>query len=427
VKAVILAAGMGSRMGGVPKPLVKVGGIEIILRTMKLLSPYVDEFIVVTGYFHDEIADFLKKTSFKYKTIKNEHPEWGNGFSLYLAKEYVNDRFIAVMGDHVYSKDFIDEAVNGQGLIGDAEPKFIDIEEATKVKTASGKVSTAGKDLEKYDCIDTGFFILETSIFEHIELMIEEVKNGSLKEIKMSEVISRAKIPVTLVSGKFWTDVDTREDVRRANFLLIRTSVKGEGDGLISRFFNRKISTRISALLVNTATPSQMTIVSFLIGVFGSAILVVNTALAAIIYQVSSILDGCDGEIARASLKQSKIGGYMDSILDRFVDFLFLTVLLFLNPSTLFPAIFAIFGSVMVSYSTEKFKAEFQRDIYREIRIMRYLPGKRDERIFIIMLFCLAGWIYQMFITIAVLTNLRIIATLLITLITMKGTEFNKP
>jgi CDP-L-myo-inositol myo-inositolphosphotransferase len=117
----------------------------------------------------------------------------------------------------------------------------------------------------------------------------------------------------------------------------------------------------------------------------------------------------------------------MDSILDRFVDFLFLTVLLFLNPSTLFPAIFAIFGSVMVSYSTEKFKAEFQRDIYREIRIMRYLPGKRDERIFIIMLFCLAGWIYQMFITIAVLTNLRIIATLLITLRTMKGTEFNKP
>ena len=65
MKAVILAAGYGSRIGKAPKPLLKVGGIEIILRTMKLLSDYVDEFIVVAGVFYDEIENFLKKQVFQ--------------------------------------------------------------------------------------------------------------------------------------------------------------------------------------------------------------------------------------------------------------------------------------------------------------------------------------------------------------------------
>ncbi len=411
MKAVILAAGLGTRLGGGPKPLVKVGGIEILLRTMRLLSPYVSEFVVVASVYAKDIDEFLKNKGFRYRMVVNEKPEKGNGYSLYLAKDFVDERFILVMGDHVYSEEFIREAARGEGLIGDRNPRYVDISEATKVKVRDGRVAEIGKELEEFDCVDTGFFILNRDVFSAAERLLDR------EEISLSDVIREAKPPVTFVDGKLWMDVDTKDDVRRANRLLVKHAVKSSGDGFVSRHLNRKISTEISAKLVNRFTPNQMTAVSFLSGVIASLLLFLSVPLAGLAYQFSSILDGCDGEIARVSMRQSKLGGYVDSILDRFVDFLFLTILALLYPQFQTAAIFAIFGSVMVSYSTEKYKAEFCESVYGKIKLMNYLPGKRDERIFLTMLFCILSvfggiWIYWMFWLIAVLSLSRVLITL---------------
>ncbi len=408
MKAVILAAGLGTRLGGVAKPLIKVGGIEIILRTMKLLSPYVDEFIIVASIYADQINNFLKGKGFRYKIVKNDEPEKGNGYSLLLAKDYVNEKFVLVMSDHVYSEEFIKKAVKGFGLIGDREAKFVNVEEATKVKVKDGKVEDIGKDLREFDCIDTGFFVLDTSVFE----FAQQLANRDV--ISLSDIVRAAKLPVTFVNGEFWMDVDTKDDLKKANYLIIKHAVKSTGDGFVSRYLNRKISTRISALVVNKLTPNQLTIISFISGIISALAAFIDIRLAAVLYQFSSILDGCDGEVARASLSESKLGGYVDSILDRFVDFSFLAVVAILNPSFLALALFAIFGSVMVSYSTEKYKAEYGRSAYADIKALRYLPGKRDERIFIIMVLCLLGMIGEMFAVIAALSIARVVATLFI-------------
>ena len=133
MKAVILAAGLGTRMGtNIPKPLVKVTGREIIFRTMKMLSEYVDEFIVVAGKNKDKLDSFLRG-KFNYRMIENPAPERGNGYSFYLTKGIAGEKFILVMGDHVYEVDFIKKAVRGEGLIGDAKPAYVDVDEATKV------------------------------------------------------------------------------------------------------------------------------------------------------------------------------------------------------------------------------------------------------------------------------------------------------
>jgi CDP-L-myo-inositol myo-inositolphosphotransferase len=401
MKAVILAAGMGSRLNMKPKPLLKVGGIEIILRSMKLLSNHVDEFIVVAGKFYDEIKSFLEDVPFKHRIIKNEHPEWGNGYSLKLAKDHVNGKFVLLMGDHIYSEDFIREAIRGEGLIVDGKPSYIDIEEATRVKAVNGRIENIGKGLEDYNFIDTGFFILDDSIFE--------VANRLPDDVSVSDIIRDARLRVYEVSGYFWTDVDTEEDLKKANWLLIESSIK-DTDGLVSRYINRKISTRISALLINRVTPTQMTFVSFITGLISAFSLLFSIQAGALLYQLSSILDGCDGEIARASLRKSPFGGYIDSIMDRFVDFLFLGILAFMFPSSLLPALFAIFGSFMVSYTREKYKVEFGKKTLEDRT--KYLIGKRDERVFIIMLFCLLGYINLMFWIIALLTNLRVLLTL---------------
>jgi len=422
MKAVVLAAGLGTRLkANVPKPLVKVAGREILYRNLRILSELgVDEFIVVAR--DKRIEEFLIKHGFKYKMVWNNHPEKGNGYSLYLAKDYVDDDFVLIMGDHVYERAFIEKAIKGKGLIGDRIAKYVDKDEATKVLCRDGRVAKIGKELDRYDYIDTGFFVLSPDIFRYAEEIVKEKGDG---EVKLSEVIGRAKPPVTEVSGYFWMDVDTPEELKKVRRELIRLSVKGYGDGIVSRIINRKISTWISEKIVDHVTPNQMTVITFLIGVLSALLALVNRPLAGVLYQISSILDGVDGEIARASMRTSKFGGWVDSILDRYVDFLFL-VALAVSLSDLkmwVVAAFAIFGSFMVSYTTERYKAAFFEDIYKEIRPMRYLIGKRDERVFLTMIFCLTGWINELFIILAILTNLRVVLTVYLVMKHRKSVE----
>ena len=405
-----MAAGLGTRLKAkVPKPLVKVAGREILYRNLKILSELgVKEFIVVVGRNGELIENFLKKHNFNYKIVRNNHPEKGNGYSLYLAKDYVDGKFILIMGDHVYERAFIEKAIKGEGLIGDRIAKFVDINEATKVLCRNGRVEDIGKKLDKFDYVDTGFFVLTPEIFKYAEEVIKE-KGGA----QLSEIIKRAKVKVTEVSGYFWMDIDTPEELKRANKLLVKLSIKETGDGFISRHLNRKISLKISEYLVNRITPNQATILSFTVGILSALTTFISVPLAGILYQISSILDGIDGEIARASMRTTRFGGWLDSILDRYVDFLFLLCLAIVSNLNYFGwivACLAMFGSFMVSYTTERYKGAFFSDFYKDFKFN--LPGKRDERIFITMVFCLLGLIVELFIILTIITHIRVLATL---------------
>ncbi|WP_297486967.1 bifunctional L-myo-inositol-1-phosphate cytidylyltransferase/CDP-L-myo-inositol myo-inositolphosphotransferase [Thermococcus sp.] len=413
--AVVLAAGLGTRLGGKPKGLLRIAGREILYRTITLLQRNgVKKFVVVTNERYAPLyRGFLEKHGFDAELVINPEPEKGNGHSLHLAGEKVSGRFVLVMSDHVYSEAFVERAVKGKGLIADRKPGWVDIDEATKVKVKNGRVEHIGKNLKEWDAVDTGFFVLDDGIFA-VTSALEEERDG---DYALSEVVERAKLPVTFVDGLAWTDVDTLEDVKRAGKMLVKTAVKGTGDGFVSRHLNRKISTEISSLLVERVSPNAMTAFTFLLGLLSAILTLVSPLLAGILYQVSSILDGVDGELARAQMRASKLGGYVDSLLDRYVDGSFLAFLAYSTlrePLWYAVALLALLGSVMVSYSTERFKGAFCRDAYSEIPALRKLPGKRDERVFITMLFLLypvQTSIKALFLLLALITNLRVAIT----------------
>ncbi|WP_456477922.1 bifunctional L-myo-inositol-1-phosphate cytidylyltransferase/CDP-L-myo-inositol myo-inositolphosphotransferase [Geoglobus ahangari] len=386
MRAVLLCSGLATRMRGRIKPLVKVGGREILYRTITLLRTHgIDEFVIVVNRKNKEaIEEFLQRIGVNYRLVVNDSPERGNGYSLYLARNHVSGRFVLAMGDHVFGEDFVREALKGEGLVCDGEPRYVSLDEATKVVVEDGRVRDIGKHLKDFCCVDTGFFVLDDSIFDHAEELVRE-----REAVELSEIVKRAGLKIHRVDGRLWMDVDTPDDVRRAEKALFSLAVKGE-DGFISKHINRKISTRISRMLVNRISPNHATLLSFLVGVISSLSVLVSIPLAGLIYQLSSILDGVDGEIARVAMKTSKIGGWVDSILDRVVDFLFLSILAYATlrtPQEFFVAMLAIFGSFMVSYVAEKYRADFGESIYRKIRVR--VPGKRDERVFLVMVFCL--------------------------------------
>ena len=92
-------------------------------------------------------------------------------------------------------------------------------------------------------------------------------------------------------------------------------------DGFVSRFLNRPISSRITRLLVKFRIhPSAFTASIFVLPIAAGVFLLrgnyLSVLIGAAIFQVFSILDGCDGEIARARNLESKFGERLDNVCD---------------------------------------------------------------------------------------------------------------
>lgn len=109
---------------------------------------------------------------------------------------------------------------------------------------------------------------------------------------------------------------------------IVRATGK-PGDGLVSRWLNRPISQRITWLLlaIPGIRPLHVTLFNASLAVpmllcllsFSAAGLI----LGAILYQIASILDGVDGEMARATWRTSAEGAALDSLIDMGLNVLF--------------------------------------------------------------------------------------------------------
>src|SRR5262249_592510 len=110
--------------------------------------------------------------------------------------------------------------------------------------------------------------------------------------------------------------IGSRADLAVAERRLVRSLGKST-DGFMERNIERPISRILSRQLAKTSvTPNQMTLVSAAVGLpaapfFLSASPLWQT-LGALIFLVHSILDGCDGELARLKFQESRWGGILD-------------------------------------------------------------------------------------------------------------------
>ena len=105
-------------------------------------------------------------------------------------------------------------------------------------------------------------------------------------------------------------------DARSAESWLLRSLIK-QREGFMSRHFERKISLAITRRLVLTRiTPDVITVVSVAVGLFGAAFFLSAAPgyqlIGALLFLAHSILDGCDGELARLKFMQSPRGAILD-------------------------------------------------------------------------------------------------------------------
>lgn len=99
MNTIIIAAGTGSRLKPlthyIPKPLIEVHGKSFIERNIDyLIESGIKEIIIVVGYMKEKFY-FLEEKYKEVKLIFNEkYEEYNNIYSLYLAKDYLEDSYI---------------------------------------------------------------------------------------------------------------------------------------------------------------------------------------------------------------------------------------------------------------------------------------------------------------------------------------------
>ncbi|HYB70805.1 MAG TPA: CDP-alcohol phosphatidyltransferase family protein [Candidatus Bathyarchaeia archaeon] len=97
---------------------------------------------------------------------------------------------------------------------------------------------------------------------------------------------------------------------------LLRSLIKNS-EGFMSRHVERRISLAITRRLATTRiTPNAMTLVSLAVGFAGAAFFLSTDRLfqviGALLFLSHSILDGCDGELARLKFLESRAGARLD-------------------------------------------------------------------------------------------------------------------
>ena len=438
MKCLIIAAGKGSRIStkGDSKPLIPLLGLPLLERVILTAKKAgLDDFYVVTGYNGEKVREhleyFSKNRNVNIKNIVNDEWEKGNGISVLKAKDMLKENFILLMSDHIFDESILmklrNERIENDEIMlcvdyNVKNNEFVDVGDATKVFVKANKILDIGKNIKKYNSYDTGIFLCSPAIFKAIEESLHNHDDSLSDGIRV--IANNGKAKTFDIKNNYWIDIDDEKAFKKTEKKLLG-NLKKTSDGPISRHINRPISTRISKYLVKTnITPNQVSLFSFILCCIGASMFFLGEypylLLGGIIAQISSIIDGCDGEIARLKFQASDFGGWFDAVLDRYADafllfgltyyayfatknfVLFSNYTYFTNRNflILFIGFLAIIGTFMNSYTADKYDGLMKKKIKGY-----YFRMGRDVRIFIIFLFVILNLPFLAIILIALLMN----------------------
>ena len=344
--ALIIAAGAGARLqnltGPQPKPLIKILGLPLIKRIILTgKRAGIKRFVIVTGYEQENLRSALSPDSTladcQIEWVHNDRWDQPNGDSALAAKPYFKEPFILLMADHLFDKATLEKLIvepfGTRDCVLAIDRKIdgiYDLDDATKVRIDGELIVEINKNLQNYNAIDTGMFLCTSSLFDALE-SVNGPEGCSLSDgIRVLARDGRMR-PFDIGEG-FWQDVDTPKMLSHSEKTLLQGLTKPT-DGWISRFINRPISTRITKWLVKTPiTPNVVTLITFLFGLLGAGLVLDGSywmvLIGALFFQMSSILDGCDGEVAVLTFRESKYGSWLDTITDNLTYLAFFSAII---------------------------------------------------------------------------------------------------
>lgn len=187
-------------------------------------------------------------------------------------------------------------------------------------------------------------------------------------------------------------------------------------EGIVSRKLNRKLSRPIASFISKHSdiTPNQVTIISTSVAILSSLLFLKGIVwVAGILVQLSSIMDGVDGDLAEIKGMATKKGEFLDAMLDRYADALIILGMTYYasltkeGVVTLLAGLLAIIGTFMVSYS--RVRAQKIGIESFKTGLSQYLAN-RDVRLLVIAVGSIIGMVFETLIILAFITNLTTLA-----------------
>ncbi len=232
--ALILAAGNGSRLAAVsgasPKTLVKLHGRPLIDHIMLgARDAGIDKFVIVAGYRADAIRDWVThRNLYGVQTEIIENPDYktkANGISVLKARHAIEEPFLLLMADHIFEAEtaaaLLQQHIHPDEAILAVDSKLetiFDMDDATKVCRQGPYIIEIGKQLTRYDAVDTGMFLCTPGVFSALE---RATVNGDCGLSDGMRLLSgEYKFRAFDIGDASWQDVDTPEALAHANHLF---------------------------------------------------------------------------------------------------------------------------------------------------------------------------------------------------------------
>jgi 1L-myo-inositol 1-phosphate cytidylyltransferase len=223
MNCLILAAGQGSRLRDISdsKPLALVTGRPLIEHVVRAAAEAgAHRFTIVTGHQAEAVEDFAAslgpRLGVELACVRS--PDWNlpNGHSVLAGAAAIDGDYLLLMADHLF------EAGIARRLLATADPgagltlavdrtldnSWLDLDDATRVETGpGGAIVRIGKQLERFDAVDTGIFLATPALAQALREAIADGRAGSLSD-GVQRLADEGRAGTIDVSGWRWLDVD---------------------------------------------------------------------------------------------------------------------------------------------------------------------------------------------------------------------------
>ena len=225
MQAVILAAGRGTRMGALtdstPKPMLQVAGKTLLEHKLDALPPDVDEIIMVVGHMGGVIQSHFGGSygNKRMLYVEQENPQGGTAEALWLARDFLHDKFFVMNGDNIYAEADMAKCAKYEWAVL--------VQRRDKVLT--GAVLVDGKGLvqgiaettehtgtEGY--ANTGLYVLDMRIFDYPA--IPKAKGSTELGLPQTMMQAAQDIPIQAVEASLWIEIKEPADLQKAEDIL---------------------------------------------------------------------------------------------------------------------------------------------------------------------------------------------------------------
>lgn len=233
MKALILAAGLGSRLAPItndrPKSMVPVNGMPILKKQINnLIENNISDITIITGYKSEVIENFVKEFYPTIKIINSiDYKTTNNMYSAYLARDYMIDSdFLMMNADVFYDSSVLKSLIDFEYQNAVVTDIGNYNEESMKVIEENGVLIEISKQISKDDALGTSIDVYKFSkeageiFFNKCKEYIEEKNELNLwSEIALNDCFKEINFKACPLNGR-WLEIDNLEDLKSAEELF---------------------------------------------------------------------------------------------------------------------------------------------------------------------------------------------------------------